>query len=195
MEDLSGILKETPEYFWQQLLTNQNGDAYLMRGSDGYLITIPLEQYLVDSGQMWTLSDTKLAVTQNGFYRVKIVAGTRPVFLEIAYTGELKTRIKTYLNPTSTTGDVVKTPFNRDADVAFPSDAQFRVYEITSFLDGTSRGNDYSGANAATNRAGGSNRGIVTKISPNDTLIIELQNVGGNKSDLNLIINMWERRI
>lgn len=163
----------------------------------GYLIPIDYLHAIVHEKEMYTISHTFLAVAQNGFARLRIKTNSLALHLEINYTSELKCRLKTYSSPTITGQGTLFQPFNRI--IGYGDGTQgFQVYLNPTFTGGVLRGNDFSGSNTGTGGAavrvgGGRQGGVESVIIPNQEFIMEFQNVGSSASDINVIINCYEK--
>lgn len=163
----------------------------------GYIIPIDYLHAIVHDKEMYTISHTFLAVAQDAFARVRIKTNALSLHFEINYTAELKCRLKTYSSPTIVTQGTLFQPFNRI--IGYGNGMQgFQVYLNPTFTGGTLRGNDFTGSNTGTGgtavRVGGGRQGgVESVIIPNQEFIIEFQNVGSSASDINVIINCYEK--
>lgn len=149
----------------------------------------------VHQGKMHTLSHTKLNVADNGFLRVRFVAPVdKDIHIRIAWASEGKSRLKTYVGTTYTANGTPIVPFNRKTALASNLQGTYFIDPTINVL-GTLRGNDFLGtAGAAATRVGGTGAAdIETIISAGTELLVEIQNVRGSASDLNLIANLYER--
>lgn len=201
---MSQILKEQRNYLGQMLVTHDNLDGTynvvtLKSDTTGRLTTLDYWHDVVHNRKAHTFSETSEDVAKNLFYRIRIKTGSKSLHLEINYTGELKTRLKTFYAPViSTDGDLYEGVFNRVAGVSNTLESEFYINPTyTIGVNTESRGNDFSGSNTgqgggAVRVGGGRSGGLETVILPNSEYIIELQNVGENPSDINIILNMYE---
>jgi len=169
----------------------------LKEDSDGgyYLGVITPVHQAVHEGKMHTISFTKLLVDDEGTLLVRIAAGlTKDVHTRIAFTGEGKTTLKSFLNSTYSDDGTLKEPFNRVTGIAENIEADVYIDPVVS-VAGTPRGNDFVGAGGAIpTRVGGTGSAdIETIVSAGDDLLFEITNLRGSASDLNIIINMYER--
>ena len=201
---MSQILKESANYNNQMLVTYDNEDGtysvITLKGDrTGILRMIDYWHDLVHQGKAHTFSETSEDVAANGFYRIRIKTNDKALHLEINFTGELKTRLKTFYNPTLTADGTLYTGvFNRIA--GRPSTLVTEFYVGATYTVGVeteARGNDFSGSNTgqgggAVRVGGGRSGGLETMVVPNSEYIIEFQNVGENPSDINVILNMYE---
>lgn len=186
------------------LVTYDNEDGTynvitLKSDRNGVLRMIDYWHDLVHQKKAHTMSETSEDVATNGFYRIRIKTNDKALHLEINYTGELKTRLKTFYNPTITADGTLYTGvFNRVAGA--PSTLETELYIDATYTVGAeteSRGNDFAGSDTgqgggAVRAGGGRSGGLETVIIPNSEYIIEFQNVGANPSDINVILNMYE---
>jgi len=201
---MAQVLKQGADYKNQVLVTCDNGDGTydvttLKGDRNGTLKTIDYWHDIVHRGLAHTFSDTREDVASNGYYRIRISTGNKALHLEINYTGELKTRLKTFYNPTITTnGTLYTNVFNRIAGLPPNIETEFYVdATYTAGAETETRGRDFSGSNTGTGGGavrvgGGRSGGLETVITPNSEYIIEFQNVGDNPSDINVILNMYE---
>lgn len=143
-------------------------------------------------GKVFTFSRTSLAVANNGYFDVHIKAGIKPAYFEIFYTAELKARFSTYLNTTYTNNGTLVAPFPRNSGSIYSLSSSIYITPVIESL-GQLRGNDFVGNNTnPQTRAGGGVSSIGTILKENDDLLLRFQNVGGNATDLNIIINLLE---
>ena len=112
----------------------------------------------------------------------------------LAWGSEGKSRLKTYIGTTYSANGTVYTPFNRQTKEANNLECVVYVNPTINVL-GTARGNDFVGSGGATaQRIGGTGSSdIETIVNAGTELLIEVQNVRGSASDLNLICNIYER--
>lgn len=149
----------------------------------------------VHQGYMHTLSHTKLNVADNGFLRVRFVApADKDIHIRISWASEGKSRLKTYIGTTYTANGTPIVPFNRKTGLASNLQGTYFIDPTINVL-GTLRGNDFLGAGGGVSaRVGGTGSSdIETIISAGTELLVEIQNVRGSASDLNLIANLYER--
>jgi len=155
--------------------------------------TSSVEYNEVQSGGMFTLSKTFLAVATNAFVDVRLTAGTKPLHFVLNYTSEEKARLQTYLGTTYTGAGTVVTPFNRKTDSTQTLTAVCRIAPTVGTL-GQIRGDDMIGSSTTGgNKSGGTGGyGLETIIAPNHDILIRLTNVSAQAKDLNAVINMYE---
>lgn len=160
-----------------------------------YTGTIDVLHQAVHMKKMHTLSYTKLNVADNGTLKVTITASaTKDIHIRLAWASEGKSRLKTYSGSTFN-GGTPKVPFNRI--VGEPSNLECTILiDPTVTVNGTQRGDDFVGGGGATaQRFGGTGSSdIETIIKAGQTMLIEIINVRGSASDLNIIANLYERK-
>lgn len=150
----------------------------------------------VHQGYMHTLSHTKLNVADNGFLRVRFVAPVdKDIHIRIAWTSEGKSRIKSYVGTTYIAPGTPKVPFNRKTALSSNLGGTYFIDPTINVL-GTLRGDDFlgTGGSAAARLGGTGASDIESIISAGTELLIEIQNVRGSASDLNIIANLYERK-
>ena len=148
----------------------------------------------VHEKKMHTISYTKESVASDGSLFVRIIAGAnKDIHTRISFSGEGKTRLKSYKGTTYTGNGTLYVPFNRQTKE--PNNLEATVY-IDPVIDtlGEQRGNDFVGSGAAGARAGGTGNGeIETIINAGTELLIEIVNASNATSDLGCIVNLYER--
>jgi len=144
--------------------------------------------------KMHTLSYTKLNVADGGTLKVAITAGANTdIHIRLAWVSEGKSRLITYSGSTFS-GGTSKVPFNRIVGESSNMEGVILI-DPTVTVNGTQRGNDFIGGGGATaQRFGGTGSSdIETVIKSSQTLLIEITNLRGSASDINIIGNMYER--
>ena len=179
-----------------QILHDKFMNALVVDPDENVLFNqIDIIHQTVHQGYMHTLSHTKLNVADNGYLRVRFVAPVdKDIHIRIAWASEGKSRLKTYIGTTYTANGTPKIPFNRNAALTSNLEGTYFIDPTINVL-GTLRGDDFIGASgAASTRVGGTGSSDVeTIISAGTELLVEIQNVRGGTSDLNIIANLYER--
>lgn len=165
----------------------------------GYQVPLDYLHDIVHQRAMYTISHTFLAVSVNGYARMRLKTGTtKALHFDITFNADLKCRLKTYSSPTITANGTLLAPFNRI--IGYGNGLQtFLVYLNPTFTGGTLRGNDFigsqtaGGVGSAVRAGGGRSGGIESVLLPNQEYIIEFQNVGTEVSDIGVIINCYEK--
>ena len=160
-----------------------------------YIGQIGVLHQTVHKGYMHTLSYTSLAVVNDGYLRVRFVApADKDIHLRLAWTSEGKSRLNSYVGTTYTGDGTPIIPFNRQTGKVSNLEGTYFINPTINVL-GTRRGNDFIGASgAAASRVGGTGASdIETIVSAGTELLVEIQNVRGSASDLNLVANLYER--
>lgn len=167
----------------------------IKENTDGgyYIEVIDTLHQTVHQKKMHTISYTKEAVAAGGSLFVRIIPGVnKDVHALINFSGEGKTRLRSYTQATYTANGTLYTPFNRQT--AEPNSLECTVYiDPTINVIGPYRGNDFVGSGAAGARAGGTGSGIESIINSGTELLIEVINASAVASDLGCIVNLYER--
>ena len=158
-----------------------------------YIGSIEVVHQAVHERKMHTVSYADELVVNGGSLFVVIKATTKDIHARLAYNGEGKTRLRTYVGFTYT-GGTPYIPFNRQTGAVGNIVGEILINPtITDF--GTMRGNDFLGTGGArAQRVGGTGSSDIESIvNAGDELLVEILNLRGSASDLGFIGNMYER--
>lgn len=154
---------------------------------------IEWEHHMVHKGQAYTASIYSSQVANNGYLDVRITGVKKDCHVKVSYTSEGKAFFKTYSGTTYSNDGTTVTPFNRCLCSTNVAKTLIRKAPTVNVL-GTLRLEEFVGSGgAAVARAGGTGGGqLETIINPGYDLLLRLQNVSGNASDLQITLNFYE---
>lgn len=168
-----------------------------MRANEfGYQIPIQYLHQLVHEGIIEIFSHTFLSVPAGESRAVEIISanGYDTHIPSILYSGELKTRFKSYEGYTLTGTPTAFVTANRIVS-GNGVNGTIQTYEsnLTINTYAKLRTDEFAGANSVIKAGGSVSDGQETVVTQNDKLIVVVTNAGNNVSDIMVIMNFYER--
>lgn len=172
----------------------QDGVAKIDTDGGYYQGVIDVIHQAVHEQKMHTISHRENTISNGSLYILIVADADKDVHARIAYNGEGKTGLKSWVNSVVDVQGVEKIPFNRQTALGNLMDAKFYI-NPTFITKGDQRGDDFlgTGGNVAQRVGGTGSSDIETIVNAGTTLLIEVVNENATAYDLGVIMNVYER--
>lgn len=171
----------------------------LMMDNSNSLVTIPIEHYKVHKGESYTVNYLEKALVNNGYMRLHVKTGSKSAHTIIEVESEGKVYFRTFSNITATADGTAPgtaitdklTLFNRCGLCANGNTT--KVFYAPTYTGGLMRGNRVFPFGTGGTAVGGSSASRIESIlAPNQSYLIEVQNVSGQARDISIVLDWYE---